>query len=116
MRCKVPQDITLVRTTTHQHARGTKIDSFVDPPSGQPSTMPFMTATNWARPPVSDAQVKIAAGSYVRTVSSYMGDDNSPAVQGQYKDTTEMCMTIAYHPEDRLFHALLETCCASGLG
>jgi hypothetical protein len=97
MRCKIPQDMTLVRTTTHFHTRGVKLDSFIDGPDGTPNATPFMTSTNWANPPTSDVPVKIAAGSYLRTVCNYMGDDTSPAVQGQQKGNTEMCMTIAYY-------------------
>ncbi len=97
MRCKIPQDITLVRTTTHFHMRGARVDSFLDASDGTRATSPFVSSTSWALPPVLDAPVKVPQGSYIRTVCQYQGDDSNPAVQGQYKGDKEMCMTIAYY-------------------
>jgi Copper type II ascorbate-dependent monooxygenase, C-terminal domain len=97
MRCKVPQDITLVRSTTHQHTRGTKAETFLDGADGSPAPSPFVSTTNWDSPQIVTEPVKVTAGQYIRTVCHYKGDDHPMVVQGQNKADNEMCMTIAYY-------------------
>ena len=97
MRCKVPQDITLVRTTTHEHSRGTKVETFLDGADGTPSTTPLLTSTNWDLPLIKNDPVKVGKGQYLRTVCHYTGDEHPMVVQGQFKGDKEMCMTIAYY-------------------
>lgn len=99
MRCRVPQDITLVRSTTHTHTRGLRVDSYLDQPDGTPAATPFVSSTNWDTPPVLNDAVKVPSGAYLRTVCKYKGDEHDLVVQGQYKGDKEMCMLIAYyHP------------------
>ncbi len=97
MRCKVPQDITLVRSTTHEHSRGTKVQTFLDAPDGTKAKAPFLTSTNWDLPAIRDDQVKVTRGQYIRTVCQYKGDEHPLVTQGQFKGDKEMCMTIAYY-------------------
>ena len=113
MRCKVPQDITLVRSTTHEHVRGTKVESFLDGADGAPAATPFLSSTNWDLPVISNDLIKVTSGQYVRTVCHYTGDDHPMVVQGQYKADKEMCMTIAYYypvVTDPQEQALFENC------
>jgi hypothetical protein len=97
MRCKVPQDITLVRSTTHQHTRGVKVETFLDAADGTAAAAPFVESSSWDTPPVLSDPVAVSKGQYIRTVCHYRGDDHNPVVQGQYKADSEMCMTIAYY-------------------
>jgi hypothetical protein len=115
MRCKVPQDITLIRSTTHVHERGVRVDSYLDAPDGRPASSPFLSSTDWHSPTVLDTPVKVPQGSYVRTVCTYQGDDTNPTVQGQTKGQDEMCMTAAYYypvvegPARGLFENCIQT-------
>jgi hypothetical protein len=97
MRCQVPQDITLVRSTTHQHIRGVGVETFLDSADGTPGATPFVSSKTWDTPPVLNDLVKVTQGQYIRTVCHYKGDDHTEVVQGQFKGDKEMCMTIAYY-------------------
>jgi Copper type II ascorbate-dependent monooxygenase, C-terminal domain len=113
MRCKVPADITLVRSTTHEHLRGTKVESFLDAVDGTPAATPFLTSTNWDQPDIRTDEIKVGSGQYIRTVCHYTGDEHPMVVQGQYKGDKEMCMTIAYYYPviaDPQQQALFENC------
>jgi hypothetical protein len=113
MRCKVPADITLVRSTTHEHSRGTKVETFLDAADGTKATTPFLSSTNWDLPQISTDPVKVANGQYLRTVCHYTGDEHPVVTQGQFKGDKEMCMTIAYYYpaiEDPNVRPLFENC------
>src|SRR5262249_45955090 len=71
MRCSIPQDMSVVLGTTHQHVRGTGVQVFVDAPDGTPGQTPIVSSTDWQHPAVSGDVVKLAAGSHVRTVCDY---------------------------------------------
>ena len=96
MRCAIPQDMTVVFGTTHEHTRGTGVQVFLDPPSGARATEPFLASTDWEHPNVSKDALKLTAGSHIRTVCDYMGDKGD-VYQGQDKVDAEMCMFIGYY-------------------
>ncbi|MFT3776345.1 MAG: hypothetical protein QM820_64195 [Minicystis sp.] len=96
MRCKIPQDITVVQGTTHEHTRGIGVQVFLDAPDGTRADKPFLESKDWEHPSVSNELMKIAAGSHVRTRCSYLGDE-SDVIQGQDKIDNEMCMFIGYY-------------------
>jgi hypothetical protein len=96
MRCKIPQDMTVLRRFTHMHTRGVRIDSFLDAPGGAPSTTPMISSTDWQHPPVQSDPLQFQKGSYVRTICKYQGDEKQ-VIQGQDKVDNEMCMFIGYY-------------------
>jgi len=96
MRCSIPQDITVVQGTTHEHTRGIGVQVFLDPPGAARATAPFLESKDWEHPSVSNEALKIAAGSHVRTKCSYLGDAHD-TIQGQNKLDNEMCMFIGYY-------------------
>ncbi|MEO7328450.1 MAG: hypothetical protein ABI193_07730, partial [Minicystis sp.] len=96
MRCAVPQDMTILFGTTHEHTRGTGVQVFLDEPKGERAEKPFLTSTDWEHPTVIDAPMKVSAGSFIRTRCDYQGDKND-VFQGQNKVNREMCMFIGYY-------------------
>lgn len=111
MRCRIPQDMTVLFGTTHQHQRGAGVEVFVDPPTGERATNPFVTSQDWEHPVTANAPLQLTADSHVRT-RCHMAGDGKPAYQGQNKLTDEMCMFIGYYypaiPGDQ--GALFENC------
>lgn len=95
MRCRIPKDMTVLFGTTHQHTRGVGVDVFLDEGDAR-AEEPFLSSTDWEHPTVLEAPMKLPAGSHVRTVCDYLGDDND-TYQGQNRDTSEMCMYIGYY-------------------
>ncbi|MFO0614988.1 MAG: hypothetical protein U0414_20530 [Polyangiaceae bacterium] len=112
MRCNIPKDMTVLFGSTHQHTRGTEVNVFLDPPSGARADQPFLTSKDWEHPAVANT-LELEAGSYVRTVCDYMGDENE-VIQGQNRDSSEMCMFIGYYypivSEDETERGLFENC------
>lgn len=112
MRCRVPQDITVVQSTTHEHIRGTGVQVFLDTPDATPTTTPFLESTDWEHPNTAPQAMKVAAGSHIRTQCRYLGDAHD-VIQGQDKMDNEMCMFIGYYypvvPQDQ-GGALFENC------
>lgn len=99
MRCRLPRDLTILRATTHQHIRGTGVKVFLDGADGAAGTEPLVESRDWEHPTVLDVELRAGAGSYLRTVCQYRGDDHPFVVQGQDKLDNEMCMFIGfYHP------------------
>jgi len=99
MRCRLPQDVTILRATTHQHIRGTGVTVFLDGAGGETGTEPVLESRDWEHPTVLDSELRVGAGSYLRTVCQYHGDDHDLVIQGQDKLDNEMCMFIGfYHP------------------
>lgn len=96
MRCGIPQDMTILFGTTHEHTRGTGVQVFLDPPDGARAEKPFLESTEWAHPTVASAPMKVSAGSHIRTVCDYQGDETD-VFQGQNKVSSEMCMFIGYY-------------------
>jgi hypothetical protein len=96
MRCLVPQDMTVLLATTHEHVRGTGVQAFLDLPDGTRAAKPFIESTGWEHPTVANDPLKLAAGSHIRTVCDYLGDAND-VYQGQNKEISEMCMFIGYY-------------------
>jgi hypothetical protein len=97
MRCRIPEDTTLFGATTHQHLRGTGVSAYLDDPSGAQSTDPIVWSPAWDSPTVNESELKVPAGSYIRTVCQYHGDDHPVVVQGQDKLANEMCMFIGFY-------------------
>ena len=96
MRCAVPQDLTVLFATTHEHTRGTGVQAFLDAPDGTLGTSPIVESKDWQHPPVSQEVLHVKAGSHVRTLCNYLGDAHD-AIQGQDKIDNEMCMFIGYY-------------------
>lgn len=96
MRCAIPQDMTVLFSTTHEHTRGTGVQVFLDPPDGARAAKPFLTSTEWEHPTVAEGAIQMAKGSHVRVGCDYQGD-TMDAYQGQDKADAEMCMYIAYY-------------------
>jgi Copper type II ascorbate-dependent monooxygenase, C-terminal domain len=122
MRCRVPEDITVVQSTTHQHTRGTGVQVFLDAPDGTQGTAPFIASTSWESPTVVDEPLAISKGSYVRTICNYLGADQD-VIQGVTKRDDEMCMLIAYYyppipPEQggSLFEGCVQDSIPGGVG
>lgn len=109
MRCNIPQDMTILYGSTHQHTRGTGVSVFLDVP-GTRAEAPFLTSPDWEHPAVAKT-FDVKAGTHIRTVCDYMGDENE-VTQGQNKDSSEMCMFIGYYypvmPDDQ--RGLFENC------
>lgn len=100
MRCKIPQDVTIVGAQSHYHARGVDYAAYLDPPTGPESTTPFYTSSDWDHPKSLAAPMQVAAGSFLRYSCTY---DNADATkeffQGQSAANDEMCMFIGmYYP------------------
>src|SRR6185369_11256515 len=96
MRCKIPQDMTVVLGSTHQHIRGTGVQVFLDPPGATRADTPFLASKDWEHPSVSKDALSFKAGSHVRTECSYLGDAHD-VIQGQDKMDNEMCMFVGYY-------------------
>jgi hypothetical protein len=96
MRCAVPQDMTVLFATTHEHTRGTGVQVFLDPADGPRADKPFLESTSWEHPTVIDGPMKVSAGSFIRTSCDYLGDKGD-VFQGQNKVSSEMCMFIGYY-------------------
>ncbi len=96
MRCRIPRDMTVLFSTTHQHQRGTGVDVFLDPPAAARASTPFLTSKDWEHPVTANDPIQLGANSYVRTRCQMRGDGKA-AFQGQNKLTDEMCMFIAYY-------------------
>jgi hypothetical protein len=113
--------MTVVFATTHQHLRGTGVEVFLDAPDGTKATSPLISSTNWDTPPVADVPIPLAAGSNVRTICSYQGDDQD-AIQGQDKHDNEMCMFVGYYypvvdtPQEGFFENCVQTPIPGGVG
>jgi hypothetical protein len=111
MRCAIPKDMTILFGSTHQHTRGTEINVFHDTPTERAAT-PFITSKDWEHPTVAD-KFEAKAGDHIRTVCDYMGDDNE-VIQGQNRDSSEMCMFIGYYypvlPTENFERGLFENC------
>jgi hypothetical protein len=97
MRCQLPQDMTILAGTTHQHIRGTDVKVYFDSADGTPAMQPVVESLDWEHPTVLDNELHAKAGTYVHTVCQYRGDDHSLVVQGQDKLDNEMCMFIGYY-------------------
>ena len=112
MRCRIPQDITLIAATTHFHLRGVDEKVFVDLAGQAPATAPLVESTDWQHPNQWRGELKIPAGSSVHFGCAYANGDPQPYVQGQDKLGNEMCMTIGfYYP---VIDAPFEGCFADG--
>ncbi len=101
MRCLVKSDVTLISAASHYHKRGYDYAAFIDAPSGELSTTPFYTSTDWDHPATLSTTMPIAAGSRIRFGCGY---DNTLGTkeyfQGQSATDDEMCMFIGvYYPE-----------------
>jgi hypothetical protein len=96
MRCAIPQDMTILFGTTHEHTRGTGVQVFLDPPAGDRATEPFLSSTDWQHPTVAADALAVAKGSHIRTSCDYFGDERD-ITQGQDKNDSEMCMFIGYY-------------------
>lgn len=97
MRCRIPQDMTVLFGTTHQHERGAGVEVYLDPPGGSPrAESPFLVSTDWEHPRTVEAPMQLQKDAYVRTRCSYRGDEHD-VFQGQTKEDDEMCMFIAYY-------------------
>lgn len=96
MRCAIPQDMTVLFATTHQHTRGTGVSAFLDAPDGTHGVAPIVESKDWQHPSVSKDVLTLKAGSHIRTVCDYLGDAHD-VIQGQDKHDNEMCMFIGYY-------------------
>jgi hypothetical protein len=98
MRCLIPDEVTIVSTSFHGHARAQTATAFVDPPVGPPAARPYYTAPDAANPLPLQASIPVAAGSRVRFACTYQGGTQE-IVQGSDIQTNEMCvLSGAYYP------------------
>lgn len=97
MRCRIPQDIKVFGATTHQHTRGTGVSAYLDAPSGEQGTDPIVASLDWDHPTVVESVLPVPAGSYIRTICKYHGDDHPVVIQGQDKQDNEMCMFEGFY-------------------
>jgi hypothetical protein len=92
MRCLVPNDVTIVSASAHDHARGQTVSAFLDPPGGPPATTPFYSALDAANPLPLQASIPVAAGSRVRFTCAYQNvNGTSEILQGLDVQADEMC-------------------------
>jgi hypothetical protein len=96
MRCAIPQDMTILFGTTHEHTRGTGVQVFLDPAGGARAEKPFLESTSWEHPTVLASPMEVKKGAHIRTSCDYLGDKND-VFQGQNKVNSEMCMFIGYY-------------------
>lgn len=119
MRCAIPEDLTIVQSSTHQHIRGTGVEVFLDAPNGAAGQKPIIASEDWEHPATSTEILKIQKGSHVRTVCSYFGDEYD-VIQGQDKQDNEMCMYISYYypvvDDGGLFENCVQTPVPGGVG
>ena len=95
MRCKVPEDITLLNAQSHMHARGIGFEAAV-----MGDDMPFYFNDKWEDVPVVDygSGMAISAGSVIEYGCDYENNAAQDVFQGP-KSTDEMCMLIgSYYP------------------
>jgi hypothetical protein len=97
MRCRIPEDTTVFGATTHQHVRGTGVSAYLDDISGEQGTDPIVKSDDWEHPTVIESELHVPAGSYIRTVCQYHGDDHPLVVQGQDKLDNEMCIFEGFY-------------------
>jgi hypothetical protein len=109
MRCLVPNDITIVSASSHDHARAQTVAAFVDPPTGAPATRPFYSALDAANPLPLEATIPVAGGSHVRFTCTYQNvASNLEVLQGLDVQAGEMCvLSGAYYPA---MDARVESC------
>jgi hypothetical protein len=119
MRCAIPQDLTIVQATTHEHIRGTGVSVFLDAPDGTLGQKPLLQSSDWEHPSTSNDILQVAKGSHIRTVCDYLGDAHD-VIQGQDKQDNEMCMYIAYYypaiTDGGLFENCVQTPIPGGVG
>jgi hypothetical protein len=104
LRCELPTALTMIEGNPHFHLRGIDHKTFLDPPSGDRATQPFLESTQWDNPVQWRGTMQIEAGSHIRLHCDYQNQDNREYVQGQDKFDNEMCSFWAYvypAPEDR---------------
>jgi hypothetical protein len=100
MRCPVPNDVTIVSASSHDHVRARSFAAFLDPPMGAPATLPFYSALDAANPLPLQATIPVAAGSHIRFVCTYQNAGGYQEVlQGLDVQASEMCVfSAAYYP------------------
>jgi Copper type II ascorbate-dependent monooxygenase, C-terminal domain len=100
MRCLVPNDVTIVSASSHDHARAQSVAAFLDPPGGAPATLPFYSALDAANPLPLQATVPVPAGTRVRFTCKYQNVSGTGEIlQGLDYQADEMCvLSGAYFP------------------
>ena len=100
MRCLVPNDVTLVSVSSHDHALAQSVSAFLDPPSGSPAGIPFYAGLGAANPLPLQHSVPVAAGSRIRFTCAYQNVAGTvEVVQGLDVHENEMCvLSGAYYP------------------
>ncbi|MFO0549138.1 MAG: hypothetical protein U0271_12175 [Polyangiaceae bacterium] len=98
MECAIPDDIHIVNTQSHMHARGVDYSAEVIDPEGASSTI--YENTKWEGVPVEqfDPELEVKGGSKIRFHCDYDNPASADVYQGP-RSTDEMCMYIAsYYP------------------
>jgi hypothetical protein len=99
------------------------VSAYLDDPSGEQSTEPIVTSPQWDHPNVVESELSVPAGSYIRTICKYHGDNHPVVVQGQDKLDNEMCMFEGFYfpavPRDKdgeAFETCIQTPLPGGIG
>jgi hypothetical protein len=100
MRCLVPNDVTLVSVSSHDHALAQSVSAFLDPPAGPAAGIPFYAGLGAANPLPLQHSVPVAAGSRIRFTCAYQDVAGTVEVlQGLDGHANEMCvLSGAYYP------------------
>lgn len=112
MRCLVPNDVTIVSASSHDHSRAQRVAAFLDPPGGPLATLPFYSALDAANPLPLQATIAVAAGTRLRFRCDYQNTSGySEVLQGLDIQANEMCvLSGAYYPA---MNAEAESCALS---
>lgn len=100
MRCRLPQDVSLVYATSHLHRRGVDFRSQLIREGEKP--MPLHSSQNWAAPTptVYWPALELKAGDVVDFTCDFRNDMPTAVVEGESADTNEMCIFIGgYWPK-----------------
>ncbi len=114
MRCRLPQDVSLVYATSHMHRRGVDFQSQLIREGEEPS--PLHSSQNWSAPTptVYWPARELETGDVVDFTCEFRNDLPNAVVEGESADTNEMCIFIGgYWPK---MSADAELCLEDGSG
>jgi hypothetical protein len=99
MHCRLPEDVTLLWTSSHMHARGVGHRSQVTRRDGE--TTELSSTTDWETPGIEwlPNELDLAAGDAIDFVCDYDNPTNRNIIEGPTAGDHEMCMFFAgYYP------------------
>jgi len=98
--CTVPDDVTLLSLTSHEHARGKGVDIYVV--GGEQDGRLAYSTSEWDNPPWNDLNppLELKKGQGLRVVCKWVNDTDKQIAFGMLS-TDEMCAAIGYYATSR---------------